>query len=86
MSVVPNMGLNLVRFAQILDKIVEVSSDRANLLEDEMTSRKTAGLVDLQNEDGIRSSAPCNNEEKGSAFLVQENRRAEAQGTEAESK
>lgn len=45
--------------------------DRANLLEDEMTSRKTAGLVDLQNEDGIHSSAPCNNEEKGSAFLVQ---------------
>ncbi|XP_015071243.1 regulator of telomere elongation helicase 1 homolog isoform X2 [Solanum pennellii] len=45
--------------------------DRANLLEDERTSRKTAGLVDLQNEDGILSSAPCNNEEKGSAFLVQ---------------
>ncbi|KAJ8553380.1 hypothetical protein K7X08_024058 [Anisodus acutangulus] len=45
--------------------------DRANLLEDEMTSRKIAGLVDLQNENGIRSSAPCNNEEKGSAFLVQ---------------
>lgn len=47
--------------------------DRANLLEDERTSRKTAGLVDLQNEDGILSSAPCNNEEKGSAFLVQVN-------------
>ncbi|XP_060205661.1 regulator of telomere elongation helicase 1 homolog isoform X2 [Lycium barbarum] len=45
--------------------------DRANLLEDEMTPRKTAGLVDLQNEDGIHCSAPCNNEEKGSAFLVQ---------------
>jgi len=47
--------------------------DRANLLEDERTSRKTAGLVDLQNEDDILSSAPCNNEEKGSAFLVQVN-------------
>lgn len=47
--------------------------DRANLLADERTSRKIAGLVDLQNEDGILSSAPCNNEEKGSAFLVQVN-------------
>ncbi|KAK4350898.1 hypothetical protein RND71_030211 [Anisodus tanguticus] len=46
--------------------------DRANLLEDEMTSRKIAGLVDLQNEYDIRSSAPCNNEEKGSTFLVQD--------------
>ncbi|CAN4086784.1 unnamed protein product [Withania somnifera] len=45
--------------------------DRAKLLEDEMTSQKTSGLVDLQNEDGIRSSSPCNDEEKGSAFLVQ---------------
>lgn len=45
--------------------------DRANLLEDERTSRKISGSVDLQNDDGIRSSAPCNNEQKGSAFLVQ---------------
>lgn len=45
--------------------------NRADLLEDEMTSQKTAGLADLAKEDDIRSSAPCNNEEKGSAFLVQ---------------
>ncbi|KAM3267703.1 regulator of telomere elongation helicase 1 isoform X2 [Capsicum chacoense] len=44
---------------------------RANLLEDEMTSQKTTGLVDLQSKDVSRSSAPCNNEAKGSAFLVQ---------------
>ncbi|PHU24343.1 hypothetical protein BC332_09450 [Capsicum chinense] len=44
---------------------------RANLLEDEMTSQKTTRLVDLQSKDVSRSSAPCNNEAKGSAFLVQ---------------
>ncbi|XP_016472027.2 regulator of telomere elongation helicase 1 homolog isoform X2 [Nicotiana tabacum] len=49
-----------------------IKLDRADLLENEMTSRKTAGLVDLQNEDGVDSSVPCNNEEKkGSVFLVQ---------------